>query len=110
MSILPKGLPWWFSGKEEACSVGYTRDTVRLVGQEDLMEEEMATHTSILAWKISWTESYGPKGLKLDTTEHKHSPQTLLPSRLPHNIEQSSVSHTVGPCWLSILNKAAVVV
>ena len=32
--------------------------------------------------------------------------QTPLPSRLPHNIEQSSVCSTVGPSWLSILNIA----
>ena len=31
-------------------------------------------------------------------------PQTPLPSRLLHNIEQSSLCYTVGPCWLSILN------
>ena len=33
-------------------------------------------------------------------------PQTLLPSRLPHNIEQISLGYTVGPFWLSILNTA----
>ena len=33
-------------------------------------------------------------------------PQTPLPSRLPHNIEESSLCYTVGPCWLSILNIA----
>ena len=26
------------------------------LGREDSLEEEMATHSSILAWKISWTE------------------------------------------------------
>ena len=35
-----------------------------------------------------------------------HSPPTPLPSRLPHNIEQSSMCYTVDPCWLSILNLA----
>ena len=35
------------------------------------------------------------------------SPQSLLPSRLPYDIEQSSMCYTVGPCWLSILNTAA---
>ena len=35
-----------------------------------------------------------------------HSAQTALPSRLPHNIEQSSLCWTVGPYWLSILNRA----
>ena len=29
---------------------------VQSLGQEDLLEEEMATHSSILAWKIPWTE------------------------------------------------------
>ena len=32
---------------------------VRSLGQEDPLEEEMATHPSILAWKISWTEELG---------------------------------------------------
>ena len=27
--------------------------------REDLLEQEMATHSSILAWKISWTEEPG---------------------------------------------------
>jgi len=29
------------------------------VGWEDLMEEAMAAHSSVLAWKISWTEEPG---------------------------------------------------
>ena len=29
---------------------------VRFLGQEDPLEEEMATHSSILAWKIPWTK------------------------------------------------------
>ena len=29
---------------------------VRSLGQEDPMEEEMATHSSILAWEIPWIE------------------------------------------------------
>ena len=28
----------------------------RFLGGEDLLEKEMATHSSILAWKIPWTE------------------------------------------------------
>ena len=32
---------------------------VRSLGQEDPLEEEMATHSSILAWKIPWTEEAG---------------------------------------------------
>ena len=33
-------------------------------------------------------------------------PQTPLPSRLPHHIEQNCLCYTVDPCWLSILNIA----
>ena len=32
---------------------------VRSLNQEDPLEKEMATHSSILAWKISWTEEPG---------------------------------------------------
>ena len=32
---------------------------VQPLGQEDPLEEEMATHTSILAWRIPWTEEPG---------------------------------------------------
>ena len=32
---------------------------VRSLGQEDPLEKEMATHSSILAWIISWTEKPG---------------------------------------------------
>ena len=47
---------------------------VRSPCQEDPLEKEMATHTSIIAWKIPWTEEPGglhsPWGCKgLDMTE-----------------------------------------
>ena len=32
---------------------------VRSLGREDPLEKEMATHSSILAWKIPWTEEPG---------------------------------------------------
>ena len=32
---------------------------VRFLGWEDPLEKEMATHSSILAWKIPWTEEPG---------------------------------------------------
>ena len=32
---------------------------VQSLGWEDPLEKEMATHSSILAWKISWTEEPG---------------------------------------------------
>ena len=42
---------------------------VQSLGQEDPLEEEMATHSSVLAWEIAWMEE--PGGLhtqELDTT------------------------------------------
>ena len=35
------------------------RTRVRFLGQEDPLEEGMATHSSILAWRIPWTEEPG---------------------------------------------------
>ena len=35
------------------------RTCIRSLGQEDSLEKGMATHSSILAWKISWTEESG---------------------------------------------------
>ena len=32
---------------------------VQSLGWEDLLEKEMATHSSILAWEMLWTEEYG---------------------------------------------------
>ena len=49
---------------------------VQSLGWEDLLEKEMATHSSILAWKIPWMEEFG--GLQSmgrkesDTTERLH--------------------------------------
>ena len=35
------------------------RDAGLILGLEDTLEEGMATHSSILAWRISWTEEPG---------------------------------------------------
>ena len=34
-------------------------EEARVVGQEDPLEEGMATHSSILSWRIPWTEEPG---------------------------------------------------
>ena len=41
--------------KNPPANAGY----VRVAGQEDPLEEGMATHSSILAWRIPWTEEPG---------------------------------------------------
>ena len=54
---------------------------VRSLGWEDPLEEEMAVHSSIFAWEISWTEepgglqSWGHErvGCKLATKQQQHN-------------------------------------
>ena len=53
------GLPWWLSGKESACNAGFAGDSGSIPGQKDPLEEGTATHSSILAWRIPWTEEPG---------------------------------------------------
>ena len=44
-------------------SLSATQETgIQSLGQEDPLEKEMATHSSILAWRTSWTEE--PSGLQ----------------------------------------------
>ena len=43
---------------------------VQSLAREDLLEKEMATHSSILAWRIPWIEE--PGGLQSDLTKHTH--------------------------------------
>ena len=45
---------------------------VRSLDQEDPLGEDMATHSSILAWKISWTEEPG-------------GPQSMASQRVGHD-------------------------
>ena len=54
-------LPRWLTSKESAYSAG---DAGLIPGWEDPLEEEMATHSSILVWKIRWTEEPdGPQSM-----------------------------------------------
>ena len=58
----PLGLPMWRNGEESTCQ------WARSLGLEDLLEEDTATHSNILAWKIPWTggrQSVGCKALTL---------------------------------------------
>ena len=48
--------PWWFSGKELPANL---ETQVQSLGREDPLEKEMATHSSILAWDVPWTEEPG---------------------------------------------------
>ena len=46
------GLPWWLRGKESVCNAGGPG----LISGSDALEKGMANHSSILTWRIPWTE------------------------------------------------------
>ena len=55
--------PWYtsyFPGGSDGKESGYDAGGLGLIlGQEDPLEKGMATHASILSWRISWTEETG---------------------------------------------------
>ena len=54
-----------------------TRDTRSIPGSEDPLEKEMATHSSILASKIPWTEEPGGlQSMELQAVRHDHTGAT----------------------------------
>ena len=59
-------LAWWY----RVCLQCWRSRSDRW-GREDPLEEEMATHSSILVWDIPWTEEPGLRGFckESDTTE-----------------------------------------
>ena len=50
------GFPGDSNSKESACNAG---DPVQSLSWEDPLEKGMTTHSSILAWRIPWTEEPG---------------------------------------------------
>ena len=77
----------WLSGKEIRLPVQEIQEMcVRFLGQEDPLEKEMTSHSSILAWKISWAEESG-KLQSLGFQRFRHSlatkqQQTVLDYRM----------------------------
>ena len=59
-------------GKESVNLPAMWETQVQSLGEEDPLEKEMATHSSILAWRIPWTDE--PGGL-----------QSMGPQRVGHN-------------------------
>ena len=54
--------------KESAYNLG---DPSLILGKEDPLENEMATHSSILAWRIPWTEEPGGlQHMRLERVKH----------------------------------------
>ena len=60
-SVLPeiRGFPDGSVGKESACNAGDIEDMGSIPGSGRSPGEGMTTHSSILSWKIPWTEDAG---------------------------------------------------
>ena len=56
---LSLGFPGGTSGKEPTCQWSREKMRVQSLGQEDPQEKGMITHSTILAWRIPWTEEPG---------------------------------------------------
>ena len=67
--------------KNLPANAGDARDEGSIPGQEDPLEEGMATHSSILPWRIPWTEE--PGGL-----------QSIRSQRIRLSIDTCNRSHT----------------
>ena len=106
------GLPWWLSDKESTCQCRRhgLNPWAGSLTQEDPLEKEMATHSSILAWEVPWTKEPGGLqsmglqwvGQSLATKHHHHlsletsggkEEQKVLLDHWPHN----SVEHDRVP-------------
>ena len=74
------GLPKWLSVKESVCPAEIL---VWSLGQEDPLEWEVATHSSILAWEIPWTEE--PSGLQ-STGDQRVSPDGAVVKNPPADV------------------------
>ena len=117
--------PILWSPSVKSWLIGKDSDARRDWGQEEkgTTEDEMAGwHHWLNGRESEWTpgvgdgqgglacfNSWGHK--ESDTTERLNWTELILfqiisPFRLLHNIEQSSLCHTVSPCWLFIVNIA----
>ena len=54
-----RGFPGGSVIKDPPANAGDEGDTGSALGQEDPLEEEVAAHSSVLAWEIPWTEEPG---------------------------------------------------
>ena len=56
--------------KNPLANAGDIRDVVRSLSGEDPLKGETATHSSILAWRIPWTEEPGLQSMGSQRVEH----------------------------------------
>ena len=90
----PLALPWGFPAGSVVRNLPAVQETgVPSPDREDPLEEGMATHSGILAWRIPWWDSIPVVTKESDTTEHAQTSLACLCLKLHHEItslQQSS--------------------
>ena len=84
---------WDFSGGSDGKETCLWETQIQPLGQEDPLEKEKATHSSILAWEIPWTEE--PGGL-----------QSMGLQRVRHDWVTNSFTFTF---WMNFTSKLYIV-
>ena len=88
---LPLPLPWGLSRGDATCQCGRLSS---VPGREDPLEKGMATHSSVLAWRIPWTEESG--GLKSTGSQRAAYNFPTKNNSLPHRLRlQLRFSQTI---------------
>ena len=96
-------LPRWLNGKESACQaedgcqIGVTGS---IPGLGRFLEKEMATYSSILAWKIPWREK--PDGLE-SMGSQRAGHDLVTKQQQPKIISQQRTDHCIVHCWKIML-------
>ena len=80
-----------FPGGSEVKASASNAGDLGFLGREDPLEKEMATHSSILAWRIPWTEKPG----RLRPWGHKESDRTELLHFHFHFGKQKTITHII---------------
>ena len=101
-----KGFPRWLSGEELAYKAGVAGDTGSIPGLGRSLEEGMATHSSILAWRIPWTEE--PGGLQSIGSQRVRHRWSDLHTHTQH-MPRSRIAGSYGSFMPSVLKNLLTV-
>ena len=97
-------IPGGSDGKASAYNVGDPGWDWSSLGREDLLEKEMVTHSSILAWKIPWMEKPGRlQSMGLQSAGHDSATSLSLMIVLVHPYQISSCRSAciiLNPIWI----------
>ena len=84
-TLIPSALPSWASLVAQMVkNLPVMQETwVQCLGQKDPLEKGIATHSSILAWRIPWTEEPGgPQSMGLQRVGHDRAINTYTPKSI----------------------------